>query len=118
MIDGVANIWMPVKDIERAKEFYQNTLGLPVVKEDGRWVEFATNSLRIALNGREPQGAGADGGPVLTFQPESGLDETVRRLKERGVDFPADVSEHDWGRVATFQDPEGNELQLYEPPRA
>ena len=28
----------------------------------------------------------------------------------------AEISEHDWGRVATFKDSEGNDLQLYEPP--
>jgi len=26
------------------------------------------------------------------------------------------MSEHEWGRVATFKDSEGNDLQLYEPP--
>ncbi len=26
-----------------------------------------------------------------------------------------EVSEHEWGRVATLRDPEGNGIQLYEP---
>jgi predicted enzyme related to lactoylglutathione lyase len=40
----------------------------------------------------------------------------VSGLKEQGVEFPAGISEHDWGRVATFKDSEGNDIQLYEAP--
>jgi predicted enzyme related to lactoylglutathione lyase len=29
----------------------------------------------------------------------------------------AGISEHDWGRVAIFKDSEGNDIQLYEPPK-
>ena len=72
--------------------------------------------MTVSLNSREPSGAEAEGGPVLTFQPEGGLEEAVDDLKERGVTFPAEISEHDWGRVATFNDSEGNDIQLYEPP--
>ena len=117
MIKGVANVWMPVQDIERAVEFYESILGLPVVKRDGSWAEVEASGVRVGLNGREPEGAGSGGGPVLTFQPEGGLDDAVDDLKGRGVKFPAEISEHDWGRVATFKDTEGNDLQLYEPPQ-
>ena len=116
MIEGVANVWVPVEDTGRALDFYQNTLGFSLVKRDGQWAEVDAGGLNIGLNGREPQGAGSGGGPVITFQPEAGLDATVADLKERGVDFSAEVSDHDWGRVATFKDSEGNDLQLYEPP--
>ncbi len=116
MIEGVANIWMPVRDVERAAGFYRDVLGLTVVKEDVGWVEFDANGVRGALNGREPKGAGS-GGPVLTFETAA-LEETVSDLTRRGVEFTAGISEHDWGRVTTFRDTEGNEIQLYEPPRS
>ena len=35
MIRGVANVWMPVDDIERAVDFYQNVLGLRLVNRRG-----------------------------------------------------------------------------------
>src|ERR671921_2363056 len=84
MIKGVAVVWMPVEDIERAKGFYHDTLGLVIQKEDGPWAEVDANGLTIGLNGREPGGTGAEGGPVVTFQPEGSLDQTVSSLKERG----------------------------------
>lgn len=118
MIKGVANIWMPVEDIERAVDFYENTLGLPVAKRDGLWAEVDAGGVTVGLNGREPEGARGEGGPVLTFQPDTSLEQTVDDLTGRGVEFPAGISEHDWGRVATFKDSEGNDVQLYEPPRS
>lgn len=117
MLSGVAVVWMPVQDIERAKSFYGNTLGLSITKEDGDWAEVDANGLTIGLNGREPAGAQSDGGPVVTFQPESNLEDTVSELQNQGVEVPAGISEHPWGRVATFKDSEGNDVQLYEPPK-
>lgn len=108
---------MPVQDIERAKSFYSSTLGLSITKEDGDWAEVDANGLTIGLNGREPAGAQSDGGPVVTFQPESSLEDTVGELQGQGVEVPAGISEHPWGRVATFKDSEGNDVQLYEPPK-
>lgn len=117
MAMGIANVWMPVEDTERAVDFYENTLGLSRVKRDGDWVEYETDGMRIGLNGREPGGAGAEGGPVLTFQPGEGIEAAVEDLKSKGVEFPGGISDHDWGRLATFKDSEGNDLQLYEPPQ-
>jgi predicted enzyme related to lactoylglutathione lyase len=116
MVKGVANVWVPVEDIERALDFYKNTLDFSVIKQDGPWAEIDANGLNIGLNGREPQGAHAGGGPVITFQPEAGIEAAVEDLKGKGVEFPAEISGHEWGRVATFKDSEGNDLQLYEPP--
>jgi predicted enzyme related to lactoylglutathione lyase len=115
---GVAVVWMPVQDIERAKGFYNDTLGFTITNEDGDWAEVDANGLTIGLNGREPSGAGAEGGPVVTFQPEGNLEDAVSNLKEHGVEVPAKISEHPWGRVATFKDSEGNDLQIYGPPNS
>ncbi len=110
-------MWAPAQDVERALDFYQNVMGFSLIKRDDQWAEVDADGLNIGLNGREPEGAGS-GGPVIAFQPEAGLDAAVDELKGRGVEFPAGISEHDWGRVATFNDSEGNDLQLYEPPRS
>ena len=117
MLEGVAVVWMPVQNMERAKGFYGGTLGLSVTNEDGDWAEVDANGLTIGLNGREPEGAGAEGGPVVTFQPQAGLEKTLEDLQNQGVAIPAGISEHPWGRVATFKDSEGNNVQLYESPR-
>ncbi len=61
-------------------DFYEDALGLPVDKGDGPWAEVDANGLRIGLNGREPRGARARGDPVVTFQPEGSLEDTIEDL--------------------------------------
>lgn len=117
MLKGVAVVWMPVQEIDRAKSFYGNTLGLQITKEDGDWAEVDANGLTLGLNGREPGGTQSEGGPVVTFQTEGSLEETVGELQGKGVEVPAGISEHPWGRLATFKDSEGNDVQIYEPPK-
>lgn len=68
---------------------------------------------RIGLNANEsPAG---DGGAVIAFSVDD-IDSSVKDLKESGVQFAGDISEHAWGRIAPFKDPDGNDLQLYAPP--
>ena len=115
MIKGVAAVWLPVQDMSRAVEFYGDTLGLDVTEHDGDWSEVDANGLKIGLNGSEsPEG---DGGALIAFQPDGSIDDEVSRLKDAGVDFPDGVSEHPWGKIVPFRDPDGNDLQLFEPPR-
>lgn len=114
MIHGTSVVWLPVSDMQRALSFYRDRLGLEALREEDEWAELDANGLRIGLNAREePRGSG---GAILAFQPQDGLDSAVQELRSGGVEIAGDVSEHPWGRVATFKDPDGNDLQLYEPP--
>jgi predicted enzyme related to lactoylglutathione lyase len=115
MIKGVAAVWLPVTDMSRAIRFYGDTLGLEVEEHDGDWSEVDANGVKIGLNSSEsPAG---DGGAAIAFQPEGDIEDEVDRLKGAGVEFPDEISEHPWGRIVPFKDPDGNDLQLYAPPR-
>jgi catechol 2,3-dioxygenase-like lactoylglutathione lyase family enzyme len=116
MIKSVANVWVAVEDIGRALDFYRDTLGFSVIKQEGPSAAIDANGFNFGLNGREPGGKRAGGGPIVTFQPEAPLEAVVEDLEGKEVEFAAGISEHEWGRVATFKDSEGNDLQLYEPP--
>jgi predicted enzyme related to lactoylglutathione lyase len=115
MIKGVAAVWLPVSDMQRAVSFYGDTLGLDVTEHDNDWSEVDANGLKIGLNGTEsPSG---DGGALVAFQPDGELDAEVNRLRDAGVEFSDGISEHPWGRIVPFEDPDGNDLQLYSPPQ-
>jgi predicted enzyme related to lactoylglutathione lyase len=116
MVSGVAAVWVPVSDMSRAVAFYRDTLGLDVTETDSDWSEVDANGLLIGLNAREDS-TSADGGAVISFQPDDDLDSEVADLKGKGVVFTGDVSDHEWGRIAPFKDSEGNDLQLYSPPK-
>ena len=118
MIKGVATVWLPVEDIERATGFYSETLDLEVTNHDGDWAEVKADGLTIGLNASESEGAGVSGGPVIAFQSETGIEDAVEALRGKGVEIAGEISEHPWGKVATFKDSEGNDLQLYAPPES
>src|SRR5947208_1536439 len=113
MVQGVASVWVPVQDLDRAMGFYGDTLGLSMNKQDDDWAEVDANGLMGGLNAREAEGARREGGPVISFQPEGDIAEAKRALEGKGVEFPTDISEHEWGQIATFKDSDGNDLQLY-----
>ena len=116
MIKGVAAVWLPVTDMPRAVAFYGDTLGLDVTEHDDDWSEVDANGLKIGLNGSEPESPQGDGGALIAFQPEGEIEDEVERLRGVGVEFSGELSEHPWGRIAPFKDPDGNDLQLYAPP--
>lgn len=116
MAKSVATVWVPVDDMQRAVQFYGQTLNLEVKDQGEDWSEIDAGNLMIGLNGREGTSAHSDGGAVITFSPEGGIDDEVERLTKEGVTFTGGISDHPWGRIAPFKDTEGNDLQLYSPP--
>jgi predicted enzyme related to lactoylglutathione lyase len=102
--------------MDRAVAFYSETLGLSVRSTSSDWSEIDANGLMVGLNAREEASGQADGGAVISFQPEGDIEGEVKRLTDSGVQFTGPVSDHEWGRIAPFKDSEGNDLQFYAPP--
>ncbi len=116
-LQGISVVWLPVTDMQRAVTFYSDTLGMQVESQEEQWAELTADGLKIGLNGREGETPGSEGGAVLALRPAASIDAAVEELRGKGVDFAGDISDHPWGRVASFHDPDGNSLQLYEPPQ-
>jgi len=113
---------LPVKDMERARRFYEKSLGLAPLglKPDGKFV-YRCGGTEIALFPR-PGGTKAEH-TALSFQVKN-IGAAIRELEGRGVQF-ADYDlpglktvEHvcvlGSEKAAWFQDPEGNILCLHE----
>lgn len=116
MVHGVSVVWLPVTDTKRSVDFYGQTLGMEVTQQEDEWAELEAGGLKIGLNGRPEETPDGSGGAVVAFRPEDGIERAVEELKGKGVEISGEVSEHPWGKVASFKDPDGNDLQLYEPP--
>jgi catechol 2,3-dioxygenase-like lactoylglutathione lyase family enzyme len=116
MLNGVSTVWLPVNDMDRALGFYGDTLGLEVKENHGEWAEVDADGLTIGLNARDSETPGPEGGAVIAFRPDGGIDEVVEKLQAEGVEFADGVADRSWGRIAAFHDPDGNVLELYEPP--
>jgi len=113
---------LPVKDLDRARRFYEQQLGLAAgsAKPDGKFV-YRCGGTEIALFPR-PGGTKADH-TALSFKVDD-IRASIRELEARGVRF-ADYDlpglktlEHvcvlGAERAAWFQDPEGNILCLHQ----
>ncbi len=104
--------WYAVKDLEEAKKFYGEVLGLKKTLEIEGWAEFshAQGAAAIGLS-KNPLPGQAAGAPVVLKVED--LDKARQQLSARGVTFEGEVQEIPGVvRIATFRDPFGNRLQL------
>jgi len=52
---------------------------------------------------------------MINLQVEN-LDEVLAQLKREGVDVDPKVESYDYGKFGWIMDPEGNRIELWEPP--
>ena len=111
-----------VKDLDRARKFYEDTLGLKEKDEWGEGVTLKSGDTRINLYRSEF--AGTNKATALTLDVDD-IDKEVKELKEKGVffeqyDLPGlqrkgDLYVAEGGFKTTwFKDPDGNILSLME----
>ena len=117
--DAVANV--AVRNLDSARRFYEQTLGLTPVHEEGGEL-IAYRSGNTVLNVYRSEYAGTNQATAVTWAVGDKLDAVVRQLKERGVrfehyDMPGLTREGDVHvggdmKVAWFKDPDGNILNV------
>jgi len=107
-------IALTTRDLEKSRQFYRDTLGLPLLFESGGMMFFEVGGTRLLI-GKENT-AGEPGGSILYIDAPD-IDTLGPALEAKGVQFlgPAQVVQ----RTAThelktraFRDPDGNVLQL------
>jgi catechol 2,3-dioxygenase-like lactoylglutathione lyase family enzyme len=116
--DAIATI--AVKDLEVARDFYEDTLGLKQVGAEGDEV-IAFGSGNSTLNVYRSQYAGTNQATAVTWVVDD-VDAVVKELKARGVTFEhydmpdvtrkGDVHVAGDMKVAWFKDPDGNILNI------
>ena len=106
---------VPVTDIARAKQFYGETLGLPLVSGDDAWPEFQLGE-NVSLYLIDPTNIGQ----VFTAPHSSQIalrvaDVAAARatLEAAGVEFHGDTLDTGVCHMAIFADPDGNSLMLH-----
>jgi catechol 2,3-dioxygenase-like lactoylglutathione lyase family enzyme len=110
---GVATIF--VSDMNRAVDFYTNTLGLALqFRAADHWASIdAGKGFSIGLH---PAGTdnkpGIRGGMSLGLSVSMPVDQAVAALKARGVSFRGPVRQDGPMKLAFFADQDGNDLYL------
>ena len=110
-----------VKDLDRARRFYEDTLGLKTRDEWGEGVTLESGG--TAINLYKSEFAGTNKATALNFDVDD-IDREVGELKDKGVmfehyDLPGleqkgDCYVAEGMKTAWFKDPDGNILSLIE----
>jgi predicted enzyme related to lactoylglutathione lyase len=115
MLEKVAFTMFPVKDPQRARAFYENTLGLVrgSSSKDGVWTEYdLPGGGCLALFGADANAATGSGGSIA-FEVED-LDALIEHLAVHGVPVKGDIVHGPACRMAMISDSEGNPIILHE----
>jgi len=117
MLRKVAFTMYPVQNMERARRFYEKTLGLAPgsVSANGAWVEydlpgggcFAITTLAEKVK------PSSDAGGKIAFEVEN-LEVLVKQLKLGGIQFKAELFSSPVCQMAIILDSEGNALTLHQ----
>ena len=117
--DAIATI--AVKNLGVAKQFYESTLGLtPIDTEGDELIVFKSGSSKFFVY--RSQYAGTNRATAMTWAIGDGVDDTVGKLKAKGVTFEhydlpgmtrkGDVHVAGDMKVAWLKDPDGNILSI------
>jgi predicted enzyme related to lactoylglutathione lyase len=121
MIKSVKFASIPVRDQDKALEFYTTKLGLKVVTDslfDGkqRWIELAIPraETKLVLWTGEGLEKMIGGFMNLAFCADD-VEATAKEMKAKGVEFVQEPKKADWGTAAIFKDVDGNQFVLSTP---
>ena len=113
-LDQISQVALTVDDLARARNFYQNTLGLKFLFDAGTLCFFQCGNTRIMI--AKPEKPTPRGGTVLYYKVKD-LQATYAALQEKGVVFLqpphmiARMPDHDlW--MAFLADPDDNKIGL------
>jgi predicted enzyme related to lactoylglutathione lyase len=117
MFKKVAFTMYPVKEMARARKFYEETLGLKATEEyvEGKWVEYDLEqggcfAITAMVPDLEPS---ATGGGSIAFEVED-IAALMADLKEKGVTVKMDTFQSPVCRMAVVIDSEGNTVMLHQ----
>ncbi len=114
MFLALRRIHVFASDFSRSRRFYGETLELPEAGGfENDWVEFALGPLLLKLTPLRPGEVPARNQVAAVFSTAS-LDDSIARLKERGVTVTRPPADEFTGRSAEILDPDGYRIILFQ----
>ena len=112
-VEHVDFVSLLTQDIPRAKQFYAETLGLPIETEGENDMEFTLG--QVTLDVFDPSSIGQEFAPSpagLALRVDD-VDARRAELEAKGVHFDGDIVDTGVCQFAFFKDPDGNALMLH-----
>ena len=113
-VKAIGFVAIPVTDMNRARQFYEDVLGLRVGEEmmSGKWIEYVVGEDTLAIANVSNTWRPSDQGTGAALEVED-FDEAIKRLKDLRVRFAAEPFETPCCHMAVIQDPDGNKLIIH-----
>jgi predicted enzyme related to lactoylglutathione lyase len=111
-IKKIAFVGIPVTDMERARAFYEDVLGLqPDPEMTGQhWTEYSIGDGTLAIACVGEQWKPSNEGTSAALEVEN-LEEAIARFQERKIAY--DKVDSPVCRMAIIEDPDGNKLIIH-----
>ena len=111
---GIEEIFLKVKDMGKAVDFYHDMLGIPVDKQDDERTYMQTERGHIVLQLENHTGRHRGGGPLhFAFTvTEDTFDEILERFAGNTFFTRGPYGERGQGRALFMMDPDGNEAEV------
>jgi catechol 2,3-dioxygenase-like lactoylglutathione lyase family enzyme len=112
-VERVDFVSLPSRNIQRARRFYVETLGLPL--ETDTPVGFEVKAGQVTLSIWEPEKVGAAFAPNpndVAFRVKD-VEASRKALEQKGVKFKDETLDSGVCHMALFEDPDGNALMLH-----
>jgi predicted enzyme related to lactoylglutathione lyase len=124
-VTGIGGIFFKARDQEKLYQWYEKHLG---VKREphGEGVAFhwreAEHPEREGLTAwsifkNDTKYFDPSGAPFMINYRVENLDELLEALRGEGVEIDPKREDYEYGRFAWIMDPEGNRIELWEPPK-
>jgi len=115
-VEQVDFVSVLTRDMARAKQFYAETLGLPIETEGDNDMEFTLGQVTLDVYNppsSEEQFAPTVGGPAGIAIRVPDVAAARAELEAKGVQFDGDIVDTGVCHFAFFKDPDGNQLMLH-----
>ena len=99
---------------EELRAFIRDKLRFPFTDVDEGWLIFDLPEAEMGCHPAGPQEGGPSGMHAISFYCDD-IQETVRELKGRGVEFTEEISDQGYGLVTCFKMPGEVKVQIYQP---
>lgn len=112
----IAFVGYPVTDLKRAREFYEEILGLKVTHTFGNdefaWVEYDIGPGTLAIGNGAPEWKPSANGGCAGLEVED-FDAAINRLREHNTPFMREPFETPVCSMAIVSDPDGNSILIH-----
>lgn len=122
-VTGIGGIFFKSENPEQLYKWYEKHLGIKRMPDNGavfNWRQADDNKPAMTVWSLFPKDTKyfnpSRSSFMVNYRVEN-LDELLKALREEGVEIDLKREDTEYGRFAWITDPEGNRIELWEPPK-